>query len=130
MIYHPLHTVILQQANGGFKQVLLSDMQAGYSLDYKKELKKEKSTYVYAISNGRHIKIGKSDDPINRMYDMQTSNSETLSLICSYKCMNQKLGFDTEKSLHNIFHDKKARGEWFDITEQELQKEWNELNNV
>ena len=124
MNYQDNHMIIVQQANGSLKQVSLGDMRQE---DKTRQEYKNKPTFVYAISNGKHIKIGKSDDPKGRLYNMQTANSSKLELICTLQCKNQKHGFDIEYKFHKKFKDYKISGEWFNLTLNQLQQEWNEL---
>ena len=46
-------------------------------------------TFVYFISDGNLIKIGKSDNPEKRLYTMQTGNGRKLKLLKSIFCNTQ-----------------------------------------
>lgn len=70
---------------------------------------------VYLISNTLHTKIGVSVDPLTRMEALQTGSSLELSLV--YQVDG---GFDLESHLHDKFKAKRVRGEWFDLSPQDL----------
>jgi hypothetical protein len=64
-------------------------------------------TYVYFISDGTAIKIGKSDNPNKRMNSLQIGNPRELSLLGTTPLI-------TEEEVHILFKDLKIRGEWFE----------------
>ena len=70
--------------------------------------------FIEATSSG-HIKIGYSDDPINRLRYLQTSHAEKLQLACVINGDRYH-----EKFLHRICKSAHIRGEWFRPTEQVL----------
>lgn len=86
---------------------------------------------TYFISNGRQVKIGKTERSTDiRIPQLQTGSSDTLEL----------LGFidgDEETKYHKLFHEHRGVGEWFHILSY-FQKYRNEdysrfewvLNNV
>lgn len=67
---------------------------------------------VYFVSNGEHIKIGKSRKPLNRIKELQTSNSNILKFIYLFDVKDKY-----EKTLHKLFKDFKteSNNEWFDL---------------
>lgn len=72
---------------------------------------------VYLISDGEFTKIGSSVDPIRRLDSLQIGNPRKLTLIGSW------LGdFDTEYDLHSAYQHRKVRGEWFDLTSEDVQE--------
>lgn len=69
--------------------------------------------YVYAIredESGR-IKLGISRNPEQRLKQLQTGNSQKLSLVAYKKAGN---GAADEAALHEANKDLHVRGEWFD----------------
>lgn len=93
----------------------------------KKSAKKERASLnscIYAISDGVHIKIGKSNDPDKRLYSLQTSNSKVLSIVATLDCESQTEAFKLEKQLHSKFSEFRLKGEWFNISIETLQAEW------
>lgn len=83
--------------------------------------------YVYFISNGSHTKIGKANSIDNRIPQIQTGSSTSLTLLHSVYCSTQEEAFNLEKTLHEKFSACRLKGEWFNIPIEELQREWNEL---
>ena len=63
---------------------------------------------IYLIKSGDYLKIGYSQYPEKRIYELQIGNPEKLKIL-SYK----KGGRWDEKSLHQLCKDYKYRGEWF-----------------
>lgn len=71
---------------------------------------------VYAISDGRAIKIGFAVDPVKRLADLQIAHSQPLRLIHSRACSDAA---KAERRAHRLLREKRLRGEWFDLSEQE-----------
>ena len=63
---------------------------------------------IYLIKSGDYLKIGYSQYPEKRIYELQIGNPEKLKIL-SYK----EGGRWDEKSLHQLCKDYKYRGEWF-----------------
>ncbi len=78
-----------------------------------------KSVYIVNMKGTTYYKIGNSENVENRIKQLQTSNPMDIILIISYKCKRSEL---LEKTLHEIYKDKKIRGEWFIFNEDELNK--------
>ncbi len=68
---------------------------------------------IYIISNGRHIKIGKSNDPLKRCRNLQTGSSDKLELIASFKCYDD---MDAETKIHSALDHARCEGEWFNAS--------------
>ncbi len=66
--------------------------------------------YIYFISDGEYIKIGKSISPLRRLKELQTANGRALELIGIIP--SSKVN---ENVLHSVFGDSHVRGEWFEI---------------
>lgn len=69
---------------------------------------------IYFISDGEYIKIGYTKgDPKDRLASLQSGNARQLTLVSTIS------GNITKKqTLHQRFHHLKARGEWFQLTEE------------
>ena len=61
---------------------------------------------IYLIKSGDYLKIGYSQYPEKRIYELQIGNPEKLKIL-SYK----EGGRWDEKSLHQLYKDYKYRGE-------------------
>lgn len=74
--------------------------------------------YVYIIKLDGYYKIGRTSNPSNRFgeYTKLMKEPEVISLIF---CDNYK---QVEKELHEMFSDKNTNGEWFTLSDEELDK--------
>jgi hypothetical protein len=91
-----------------------------------KELKKQLSTsglsngcvYFICIKDTTHFKIGYTQHPPSkRLSALQTGCPSELILYNSVACFNPKR---LEHHLHECFREKNIRGEWFDLTLDEV----------
>ena len=64
---------------------------------------------VYFITDGEFIKIGKANDPMERMRTMQTGNARELKMLGYYEDYDEEL----EGYMHKRFSHDRVRGEWF-----------------
>jgi hypothetical protein len=76
------------------------------------------TNYVYLIRAGQRklYKIGKTNDPQGRLTSLQTASPDRLKLIHTFKADNASAA---EESLHAALHDKRTRGEWFQLSDEE-----------
>ncbi|CQR46591.1 T5orf172 domain protein [Paraliobacillus sp. PM-2] len=77
------------------------------------------TSYVYFIkeSGMGHIKIGKADDPDQRKKELSTGSSHIHEIVHLIKT---KAPYKTENFFHCHFRNKRIKGEWFDLTENDL----------
>lgn len=83
-------------------------------------VKTEKPVYIYFIYETpayNRVKIGKSNNPANRVKKLQTGNSNKLEL---YHYLLMENAHEAEKTIQKIFGDLKVSGEWYDITRKDL----------
>jgi hypothetical protein len=71
--------------------------------------------YVMIDKNTGYYKIGRSLNPIKREKTLQ-SEKPTIELLQTY---NAKI--IDERNLHTMFHNKRIRGEWFDLSGSDMQ---------
>lgn len=65
--------------------------------------------YVYFVTDGEAIKIGKANNPRSRLSGLQTSHHKDLAILALTP------GDETlERELHRAFHVRRLRGEWFE----------------
>lgn len=79
-------------------------------------IKQQKQVYLYLARNSRNglTKIGISTEPKFREQTLMSQEPEVAFLF-------YREGSKTEEnSLHRIFSDKRVRGEWFKLTEQDV----------
>ena len=77
--------------------------------------------YVYLMvdtTNGFH-KIGISNNPEYREATLQ-SEKPTIELICAKQYPTRLIASAIESALHTAFGDKRLRGEWFELSEQDV----------
>ncbi len=65
--------------------------------------------------NTKYYKIGKSDSPLKREKTLQ-SEKPTIQLIYYFESYD-----NDEKILHQKFKDKRIRGEWFNLDENDIE---------
>ncbi len=75
--------------------------------------------YVYVIGSPESniYKIGVAADPVRRLAQLKTAHHDNLELIISILTDD---AYDLEARLHDLFIDKRVRGEWFDLTRDDL----------
>lgn len=86
----------------------------------KKEIVNSSSKTYLMLSNSSYTKIGKSFNPLQREKTLQYENP-TISL---FAVCNQ----DVEKELHVKFSHKRYRGEWFNLSKNEINQIMKEYN--
>ena len=67
------------------------------------------------------VKIGVSNDPINRIKDLQVGSPFPLKIIAKKKT---SLADKLERILHRRFSSKTLKGEWFDLSDKDLEGLW------
>ncbi len=72
--------------------------------------------YVVKSSDGKH-KIGRARDVRHRLGTLQTGSHKKLNLILKVKTSNCSA---LENICHRKFENKKVRGEWFDLADEDL----------
>ena len=79
---------------------------------------KEKN-YVYAIGTDTKQKIGFSKNPEKRRCQLQTGNSEVLSIHATIEVSHENAAL-LEKHLHKDIAYKRLKGEWFGLSKSEV----------
>lgn len=77
--------------------------------------------YVYLMrdQSNNYYKIGMSKTPEYRERTLQ-SEKPTIDMICNKRLPSLKIAKAFEKALHNAFADKRIRGEWFSLNENDV----------
>lgn len=99
----------------------VDQMVAEMQLKHRMEAKAESTTrralaaandnatsYVYFITDGEAIKIGKANNPKSRLSALQTSHYKPLAVLATMSG-----GEELERELHRTFDALRIRGEWF-----------------
>jgi hypothetical protein len=92
------------------------DSRESKSEDEVKVEKPVKLTKIYIMKDNHtgHYKIGRSDNPTKREATLLSQKS-SIELIFHSEATPK-----TEKSLHNLFEEKRVRGEWFELDKWDL----------
>ena len=77
--------------------------------------------YVYLMKDqtNNYYKIGYSKTPEYRERTLQ-SEKPTIEMICHKRLPSRKMADAFEKALHNAFADKRIRGEWFNLDDNDV----------
>lgn len=104
---------------------ILLAAQRKWSDDLHAEIREKKNRpkpitpgFVYVITSeqGRY-KIGRTVSMSSRMANLNTVSPYNLQLICTFKCADPK---QLEEKLHLKFAPSRKRGEWFDLSSDEV----------
>lgn len=74
--------------------------------------------FVYVFKDDKYYKIGKTNNIQNRLNAFKTANID-IEAVMTIQVEN---AIQFETCLHNYFHDKWVDGEWFDLSEEDLQE--------
>lgn len=97
----------------------LVDMRLLFPDDVR--ITKRKKTYFIRGQLSGLIKIGKSSNPISRLYDLQVGSPDMLELIAV-------VAGDREQEYHDMFESSRSHGEWF--FPEEVLKYLRDQNNI
>lgn len=77
-------------------------------------------SYVYLIYDPKNsaVKIGKANDILNRLGELQVGNPNKLEIIAEMVCENEQRALQIEDALHSKYKHLYLRGEWFKYDEQ------------
>lgn len=67
------------------------------------------------------VKIGYSKDPDARLRDLQTGSALKLKLWGTVPCRSAEHARQVEKLAHRLFHKQRRRGEWFHLSQSQMQ---------
>jgi hypothetical protein len=81
---------------------------------------------VYFIMNveTRRIKIGRTTDIDTRLSALQVGNDCELAILRTIPCTEQYNSEKLEKYIHDIFAKQHIRGEWFNLTDEQITLEF------
>lgn len=77
-----------------------------------------KAGFVYLLKSGEYYKIGCTKQVGRRLAEISPCMPFETILICSIKTEDMQA---LEASLHQEFADKRVKGEWFQLSEQDIQ---------
>ena len=84
--------------------------------------------WVYLIgSNSGLVKIGVSNDAERRLVALQSSNADTLRLLGK---LFTKDRYSIEREIHSAYDDKRIKGEWFELDDDDIRGIFSEYKFV
>lgn len=121
---------VFEPSENIFKRYVTSYKKAlvGTGVLSKKSVKKQKSKikivpcFVYImhdVKNGFY-KIGISQTPKYRERTLQ-SEKPTIELICSKEYPSRKIAEAIEAALHKVYEESRIRGEWFELSDSDVE---------
>jgi len=96
--------------------ICLTILPKSIPLDDAKD-KNEKFGCVYLIKSGKFFKIGKTDHLGRRTYELGIQLPESVELVHKIQT-DDPIGI--EKYWHNRFEQKRKRGEWFELKNEDI----------
>ena len=75
--------------------------------------------HIYVVHTNGYHKIGRSSNVKERINGLRATVPTPLELICTIPSTDT---YTDEKNLHERFDDKRTQGEWFELTEEDI--EW------
>ena len=75
---------------------------------------------VYLISDGNGVKIGKANDVLFRLQELQSGNSKPLTILHRVYCGNNKKALKLERILHQYFNEVVIGREWYKLTADDV----------
>jgi len=104
-----------------YKQYLLTEQDVNFLLPSLKAsfYGKAKSNLLYLLTDGRAYKIGitKQGGVKKRVKSLQTGNPYEITEVFSFACDNAG---ELEAYLHKQFADKRLKGEWFNLNDNDI----------
>jgi hypothetical protein len=90
-----------------------------YIKNYTEKISKKINGSIYIIKDNTNntYKIGCSKKPKERIKTLQTSTSNSLSLIYAKEVEDMYI---SEKVIHDLFNGKRLASEWFSLTEEDI----------
>lgn len=100
---------------------LLANTRSNLVSAYTNSTTQPAPCFVYFIASGDSaIKIGISDNPLDRLPTLQTSHFRKLSLLFTIECATKAYAIRLESAFHKRYKDCALSGEWFEIPEKRL----------
>ena len=88
--------------------------------NYMKEQINKESVYLLKYVGRKEVKIGMSKDlnPMKRVQQYNTYSATGVEVLGIIECLNSRI---TEKNIHHEFNHKKNNGEWFNLTDEDVE---------
>ena len=82
--------------------------------------KSDERVSLYLIGGGGLTKIGVSRNVTQRLRALQSSSPMHLVVLATKKYNHPKEAYSIESELYARFKDKRGHGEWFDLTDRDI----------
>jgi hypothetical protein len=99
------------------EQQRLETLESQFQNRQNKNFKKHEDCFIYVVKDIKRglIKIGKANNVFNRFKQLKTANAE-IELLTSYRGT-----IKDEKILHSYFDSDRVSGEWFCLTQDQVE---------
>jgi predicted GIY-YIG superfamily endonuclease len=77
------------------------------------------SVYVISALGTPLLKIGMSNNVQRRLARLSTASPHPLKVMAIFECHSRRDAHDLESTLHRVFKEQRANGEWFNVTPSE-----------
>ncbi len=116
--------ILNEEFNKLFDYEYEEEIEITYLKKVNDEVLSDKPTFIYVMidKNTGYYKIGKSVDPKHRERTLQ-SEKPTIEMLYVFSAKSSD-----EKKLHEIFKQKRIRGEWFDLSGTRINQILDEIN--
>lgn len=84
---------------------------------YRRKNERRGTVYIIKSSESNLYKIGHTRDVYQRIANLQTASGLPCSLVHQIVCEDRQ---QLERRIHQMFSSKRVRGEWFDLSEDDL----------
>lgn len=117
MEYYAVDTEYKKSAASVLYDLACNDIE--YMIEKKHENKKQLKEYVYLIVCNECVKIGVSNYPKIRTKHLGTKIPFSVNEVRMFNITNK---YDIEKKLHEKYAPKRMNGEWFNLSNSELEE--------
>jgi hypothetical protein len=80
--------------------------------------------YVYFMKAKNRMKIGKANNPEERLKELQVGCPFPLSIIAKIPCRSERESMRMERLMHKYFAKYHKQGEWFKCTPWVMNQAW------
>ena len=78
----------------------------------------------------KEFKVGESNKPLERVRNLQTGNPRQLYIYKVIECATKERAKALEEIIHQRLSHRRNRGEWFNVTKDEIDEICNEIQRL
>lgn len=97
----------------------LKKLEKQYLKTLKVKYNFDEYSFIYIIKSNYGVKIGVSNNPFNRISQINTSSPFDVELL-HILFIHKDYVYNVEKGFHKHFKDKKISGEWFSLSDDDI----------